>query len=325
MFSSYSEWDNSFTPQIDPDKFYGNSSLQTDPIEFYDNAYNDGEGGASNAGVNWPSGGSVYGKSGEYGETQPPPLEPFTSSDLFFAKSNVNSANMCHMFPTTTTTEEESFNLSDNLNVNHNNKPGLHYNNMNGQNHSKPLHYYHSDGNNFNKNNNNNVNNYNSHYNNYKETFCHNAINKTNQQGFQQQQQQPPAVYQKANFINNQLNNFASYSPFGNQQIQPPAALHQQQPVANQQFNFQPPPPHSRMSNYYYNLQHPQAPSQHYQQCNQVYQLPQIQQQSLTNCTKSIPCKGNQPWTYAYCYGYGPYSNQEPCKFTQVVDIEDFM
>lgn len=39
----------------------------------------------------------------------------------------------------------------------------------------------------------------------------------------------------------------------------------------------------------------------------------------------SIPCQGNQPWTYAYCYGYGPYSNQDPCQYTQVIDIEDFM
>ncbi|XP_037950951.1 protein similar [Teleopsis dalmanni] len=43
-----------------------------------------------------------------------------------------------------------------------------------------------------------------------------------------------------------------------------------------------------------------------------------------TYVTPSAPCKGNQPWTYAYCYGYA-YNNQEPCQYTQFVDIEDFM
>ncbi|XP_055850858.1 protein similar [Episyrphus balteatus] len=34
------------------------------------------------------------------------------------------------------------------------------------------------------------------------------------------------------------------------------------------------------------------------------------------------PCQNVQPWTYAYCYGY---VNQQPCQFTEFVDIEDFM
>lgn len=37
-----------------------------------------------------------------------------------------------------------------------------------------------------------------------------------------------------------------------------------------------------------------------------------------------VPCRGNQPWGYEHCYGYGP-SQPEPCQFSQFVDIEDFM
>jgi hypothetical protein len=34
------------------------------------------------------------------------------------------------------------------------------------------------------------------------------------------------------------------------------------------------------------------------------------------------PCQGSQPWDYGYCFGgYGA----EPCQYTNVVDIEDFM
>lgn len=33
-------------------------------------------------------------------------------------------------------------------------------------------------------------------------------------------------------------------------------------------------------------------------------------------------CQGSQPWNYAHCYGY---SGEDPCQFTNVVDMEDFM
>lgn len=34
------------------------------------------------------------------------------------------------------------------------------------------------------------------------------------------------------------------------------------------------------------------------------------------------PCHGPQPWNYAYCYGY---YGEEPCQFSNVIDMEDFM
>jgi hypothetical protein len=34
------------------------------------------------------------------------------------------------------------------------------------------------------------------------------------------------------------------------------------------------------------------------------------------------PCQGPQPWNYAYCYGF---YGEDPCQFSNVVDIEDFM
>lgn len=60
-------------------------------------------------------------------------------------------------------------------------------------------------------------------------------------------------------------------------------------------------------------------PSAYGQQSSLPYARPGLQ---LLNI--SVPCRGNQPWGYEQCYGYGA-SQPEPCQFTQFVDIEDFM
>jgi hypothetical protein len=36
----------------------------------------------------------------------------------------------------------------------------------------------------------------------------------------------------------------------------------------------------------------------------------------------TAPCQGPQPWNYGYCFGF---YGDDPCQFTNVVDIEDFM
>ncbi|XP_061397203.1 protein similar-like, partial [Musca vetustissima] len=145
-----------------------------------------------------------------------------------------------------------------------------------------------------------------------------------------QQQQQHQIVYPTTpNYICNNGGDYRS-------QQQPQIIHPQQQPhpsTASHAVVYQTPPTFQR-----------QWPQQANQQptpmipFNNNVGMPQQQQHGHVNnnyyaphvplpgsARPSLPCQGNQPWTYAYCYGYGPYSNQEPCQYTQVIDIEDFM
>lgn len=97
-------------------------------------------------------------------------------------------------------------------------------------------------------------------------------------------------------------------------------------PQVQQQSHYQLQPFYqSTQTHQYQQQQQQQHPHLISQFCNRPpIVMPPSTQNAYQMMTASAPCQGNQPWTYAYCYGYAS-SSQEPCQFTQFVDIEDFM
>ncbi|XP_073816624.1 uncharacterized protein [Musca autumnalis] len=111
--------------------------------------------------------------------------------------------------------------------------------------------------------------------------------------------------------------------PQQQQHSSPHAVVYQTPPTFQRQWSQQHQQPQPMIPFNSTGMPHQQQPQQQYGHVNNNYYAPHV---PLPRTVRpSLPCQGNQPWTYAYCYGYGPYSNQEPCQYTQVIDIEDFM